>query len=204
MAAGATFPPLVVFQEGDRFWLAEGFHRHAAGLQADLAELPCEVREGGLRDAILHSAGANANHGVRRSNADKHRAVLMLLQDEEWSQWSDREIGRQCVVDGKTVTRLRDELGQQHLRKSADAARTVSRGGKVYSMETGRIGRQQTEPDAPAPDSAPEPDAPDQQPSNAIQLGGRLNVIPPPGAIERRLVTQEAELSRYPCGMLAD
>lgn len=89
------------------------------------------MRQGGLRDAILHSAGANAAHGLRRTNADKRRAVLMLLEDGEWSQWSDREIGRQCVVDHKTVTRLREE----HLGKSPDAPRTVSRGGKVYTMK---------------------------------------------------------------------
>ncbi|MGT2479599.1 hypothetical protein ACU4GR_13540 [Methylobacterium oryzae CBMB20] len=47
--------------------------RHAAGLHAGLGELPCEVRQGGLRDAILHSAGANAAHGLRRTNADKRR-----------------------------------------------------------------------------------------------------------------------------------
>ncbi|MCJ2059176.1 hypothetical protein MKL09_21870 [Methylobacterium sp. J-048] len=101
-----------------------------------------------MRVAILHSAGANAAHGLRRTNADKRRAVLMLLDDEEWSQWSDREIGRQCVVDGKTVTRMREELGQQHLRNSADAPRTVSRGGKDYTMDTGRIGQKPAKPPA--------------------------------------------------------
>lgn len=142
------------------------------------------MRQGGLRDAILHSAGANANHGLRRTNEDKRRAVLMLLDDEEWSQWSDREIGRQCVVDGKTVTRLREELGQQHLRNSADAPRTVSRGGKVYSMDTGRIGRRQAEPDAPAappvPDPAPEPE---QGPGNVVVLS-RLTIMPSPSYVE--------------------
>ena len=61
MAAGATFPPLVVFQEGDSFWLAEGFHRHAAGLHAGLGELPCDVRQGDLeRLTERHYAGCAA------------------------------------------------------------------------------------------------------------------------------------------------
>jgi hypothetical protein len=38
---------------------------------------------------VLHSAGANAMHGLRRTNADKRRTVMLLLQDEEWAAWSD-------------------------------------------------------------------------------------------------------------------
>jgi hypothetical protein len=33
--------------------------------------------------------------------------VALVLADPEWSQWSDREIGRRCQVDYKVVTRLR-------------------------------------------------------------------------------------------------
>ncbi|MCJ2074231.1 hypothetical protein MKK68_00955, partial [Methylobacterium sp. E-016] len=91
-------------------WLAEGFHRFNAAREAELETIACEVRPGSLRDAILHSAGANATHGLRRSNADKRRAVLILLEDDEWSTWADREIARRCAVDNKTVARLREEL----------------------------------------------------------------------------------------------
>jgi hypothetical protein len=35
---------------------------------------------------------------LRRSNADRRRAVMALLKDEEWSGWSDREIARRCRV----------------------------------------------------------------------------------------------------------
>ena len=38
--------------------------------------------DGGLRDAILFSVGANAAHGLRRTNADKRRTVLLLWEDE--------------------------------------------------------------------------------------------------------------------------
>ncbi|WP_456685977.1 hypothetical protein, partial [Bradyrhizobium sp. P5_C11_2] len=68
------------------------------------------------------------------------------------------------------------------------------RHGNVTQMDTARIGRRtaEPEPDLPAPDSAPVPDAPKQQLSNVIQLGNRLNVIPPPEAIERGLIAEEA------------
>src|SRR5882762_2674965 len=89
MKLGAEFPPVTVFSDGERHWLADGFHRHAAARQAGLTTLQAEVRPGGLRDAVLFSCAANGQHGLRRSNADKRKSVLILLLDSDWSQWSD-------------------------------------------------------------------------------------------------------------------
>lgn len=88
------------------------------------------MRGGTTRDSVLYSVGANAAHGLRRTNEDKRRAAMTLLNDAEWAAWSDREIARQCVVDGKTVANLRET----HLRNSADApspTRTVERAGRA-------------------------------------------------------------------------
>ncbi len=38
---------------------------------------------------------------------DKRRAVMTLLQDVEWGQWSDREIAQRCKVEHKTVGKIR-------------------------------------------------------------------------------------------------
>jgi ParB-like chromosome segregation protein Spo0J len=108
MLMGAAFPPVVVFGDGgDGYWLADGYHRWHAATIAGLQTIGADVRPGGRREAILHSAGANAEHGWRRSSEDKRRAVRTLLNDPEWRQWSDREISRRCGVDGKTVAALR-------------------------------------------------------------------------------------------------
>src|SRR4051794_35956302 len=68
MAAGHTFPPLVVFHDGDTYWLADGSHRLAAARALKAETIHCDVREGGLRDAILYSCRANAAHGLKRSS----------------------------------------------------------------------------------------------------------------------------------------
>ena len=91
------------------YWLADGYHRWHAATIAGLQTIGADVRPGGRREAILHSVGANAEHGWRRSNEDKRKAVLTLLNDREWSGWSDREIARRCGVDNKVVARLRPE-----------------------------------------------------------------------------------------------
>lgn len=139
MASGAVFPPLVIFHDGVTNWLADGFHRFYAAKGCGLAEFECDVRQGTVRDAILFSVSANASHGLRRTNEDKRRAVLTLLNDPTWALWSDREIARHCAVDGKTVSNLRP-------RPSAELpqiARTVERGGSTYTMNI--------TPRAPAP-----------------------------------------------------
>lgn len=89
MKAKRAFPPVTVYHDGSAFWLADGFHRVAAAQRAGLAKLAADVREGSRRDAVLFSVGANAAHGLRRTNADKRRAVETLLRDAEWARWSN-------------------------------------------------------------------------------------------------------------------
>lgn len=95
---GAELDPVVVFYDGESYWLADGFHRCKASQDAGLEDIQCIIHQGTRRDAILYSVGANAEHKAAkpRSRADKRRAVTMLLNDPEWSKWSDREIARQC------------------------------------------------------------------------------------------------------------
>ena len=69
-----------------------------------------EIREGSSRDAVLHGIGSNAAHGLRRTQADKRRAVERLLKDPEWARWSDRKIAEVAKVDHKTVGTIRREL----------------------------------------------------------------------------------------------
>lgn len=139
MREGATFPAVVVFHDGRSFWLASGFHRIAAAKKARLPCFAAQVQRGSKRDAILYSVGQNFDHGLRRSNADKRAAVLMLLTDPEWIRWSDREIARQCRVSHPFVSAIRTS----HLEMLPDAGerkRVVLRGGAKYKMNTEAIG----------------------------------------------------------------
>lgn len=40
LRTGAIFPPIIVYREGDDYWLADGHHRLEAGRQAGLTEKP--------------------------------------------------------------------------------------------------------------------------------------------------------------------
>lgn len=140
--AGATFPAIIAYYDGTDYWLADGFHRIAAHKlvhqrsKTAWGEVEVDVRSGTRRDAILHAAGANADHGLRRTNADKRRAVESLLRDPEWSQWSDREIARRCHVDHKTVGSIRAEMVGTGEIPQLDERRTAD--GRT--MNTANIG----------------------------------------------------------------
>jgi hypothetical protein len=142
------FPPIIVYFDGSDYWLADGFHRlAAANLFAERNKIAytvvADVRQGTQRDAILHSVGANADHGLRRTSEDKRRAVLRLLEDNEWTQWSNREIARRCRVDEKTVRTLRDKLTAEN----PQLERTyTTKHGTTATMNTANIGASTQQP----------------------------------------------------------
>lgn len=120
---GGDLTPVDVFHDGFSYWLADGFHRHSAYHRAKREEIPVTIHEGDLRAAVLWSITANAKHVALKLTRDEKRvSVTKLLKDEEWSQWSDSEIGRRAGVDHKTVTKIRDDLGipKSEIRKGAD------------------------------------------------------------------------------------
>ncbi len=124
MRCGAKFPAVTLFFDGVRYWLADGFHRFHASRAAELLDILADVREGTKRDAVLFSAGANGTHGMRLTNADKRKSVLVLLLDKEWTQWSNRQIAKHCHVTPQFVDKLRNELDGQ-AKKYADKVPTV-------------------------------------------------------------------------------
>ncbi len=109
--AGSVFPPIRVYFDGVSYWLGDGFHRYFAHLKAGKEGIAADVVNGTQRDALLYSVSANALHGLRRTNADKRKAVTIMLEDFEWQEWSNSEIARQCHVSPPLVAQIRKELG---------------------------------------------------------------------------------------------
>jgi hypothetical protein len=140
MREGMTFPPIVVFHDGSTHWLADGFHRFMAARAANKSSLEAAVHQGTRRDAVLYSVGANAAHGLPRTNADKRRAVTLLLQDEEWAAWSDREIARRCCVSHDFVGRVRESSLSSDASEKTEKT-YITKHGTEATMRTRNIGR---------------------------------------------------------------
>ena len=112
---GRTFKdPVVVFYDGSNYWLADGFHRLNATKIAGLRYVDIDVRSGTHENAVEFSCGANATHGLRRTNDDKQRAVRRLLDIPKWQNESNVKIARQCGVTEHLVRIVRSELPEEH------------------------------------------------------------------------------------------
>lgn len=150
---GSVFPAVTLFHDGDQYWLADGFHRYFAHKRAKHTEIEADVRSGSLRDALLYSVGANDKHGLRRTNEDKRRAVMILLNDPEWSEWSDREIARQANVSHTTVHRIKQSLD---LEKKTE--RKFTKNGVEKVMDVSKLLEQKAENKSDAVESEHKPD----------------------------------------------
>jgi hypothetical protein len=139
MEHGQTFPPVVVFHDGASHWLADGFQRYYAAQALELDRILSDIRQGTQRDAILFSCGANAAHGLPRTNEDKRRAVRKLLEDDDWSRESDEWIAEQCRVTARFVALLSEEIDPLSLKRSE--IRRAHRGAATYNLNTSNIGR---------------------------------------------------------------
>lgn len=139
MVDGSVFPPVDVFFDGEQYWLADGFHRvYAARNIETMTTIRATIHTGTQRDAILFSCSANVGHGLHRTNGDKRRAVLTLLQDPEWSKWSDVQISKTCNVSDEFVRTTRSSLPTVGSEKSRTY---TTKHGTVAEMDTTRIGK---------------------------------------------------------------
>ena len=155
---GAQLPPVTLFYDGAHYWLADGFHRYFGAKAAGRTTIHEDITPGTLREAILYSLSANSKHGLRRSNADKRRAVQTLLDDAEWSKWSSNEIAKRCAVGVDMVIALRNSS----LSETKVTEREVkTKHGTTTTMNTANIGKKSkpAEPEKPAePPPPPEPE----------------------------------------------
>jgi hypothetical protein len=133
---GAEFPSVDVFYDGTYYFLTDGFHRYGAYKKVGKESITANIHHGTRRDAILFSVGVNAKHGIRRTNADKQRAVRKLLDDDEWAKMSDGEIAKHCAVSQPFVSKLRRELTQNGSESSS-----VRKGADGRDIDTSKIGK---------------------------------------------------------------
>jgi len=126
-----------------QFLLTDGYHRHAAATDAGLTTLPVDVYDGTYRHALLWATSHNL-HGMPLTNRDKRKRVTTLLEDSEWSQWSDNQIAQHCGLSQAFVSSLRRSLKTVLSEDDAPAPSTrtyTNRYGTISTMHVGKIGR---------------------------------------------------------------
>lgn len=130
--AGAQFPPITVFLDGQHYWVADGFHR----VKSADGRILCDVRRGTKKEAQWYSYGVNQTHGERRSNEDKTRAVEAALKHPLGAGRSDSFIAKHVGVDPNTVAKRRAEL-----ENTSEIPKSTTRcGSDGRTMRIGNIG----------------------------------------------------------------
>lgn len=163
---GGEFPPVVVFFDGDKYWLADGWHRFLAHQRIGMLKIHERVELGTKRDAMLYSFGANATHGLPRTNADKRRAVSLMLADPEWVKWSDSEIARRCCVSQPFVGKLREPNSYNVIGDEQETRKFVTKKGteSVIKLPQKPVLQQAAIESIPAPTPEPEAEEPAYDP----------------------------------------
>lgn len=144
MAAGDTFPPVTVFTDGKDSWLADGIHRLDAAIKAK-KKIGVDQRKGTRADAVEFACGANASHGLRRTNADKRRSVKLALT--AFPERSSRMIADLCGVGHQLVDDLRQVDDSATCNKNTEKTR-VGRDGKRQPVAKAEPARAVAEPPA--------------------------------------------------------
>lgn len=139
--AGANMPPVALYFDGSTYWLADGYHRYFGAKQAGLEQIHEDITPGSLDDAILHSLGANETHGLRRTNADKRKAVMTMLNHAEWQAWSENDIAKRCCVSNHLVADVKKSLTLFSPSEKPEERIYTTKHGTTATMNTANIGK---------------------------------------------------------------
>ena len=160
MLDGDKFPPIIVFNDGENNYVAEGFTRCAAAKQAGLEIIDADVRMGTWDDAFDYAfTQANHRNGQRYTPEDKRYAIGKALEFARYSGKSDRELARIYQVSHTFVAKLRKVEGKQ-----PDTIQ-VNRGGVEYELKNPK--KEASNDPVPAP--TPEKDYIFDELSSAVQ-----------------------------------
>ncbi|GHT27595.1 hypothetical protein FACS18942_07140 [Planctomycetales bacterium] len=140
MQRGDKFPPIMVYLDEvtGEYILVDGFHRYAAHQQSRPDEnILAEVSKGKIDAARWVAIGANKTNAVRRTTADKQRAVRMALTHSYGRCMSNRQIAEYVGVDEGTVRRFRHTM-----ESTAEFPQSPNRTGRDgLKINTAAIGR---------------------------------------------------------------
>jgi len=119
-----AMPEIACAYDGVDHWLVDGFHRWHAMQAAGIKWCSPTVTSASRTEAQWMACGMNMGHGLRRSNADKRKAVLaaFALRPEA----SDRAIAEHCGVSPGMVGDWRPAVDPPEVpaKRPGKAART--------------------------------------------------------------------------------
>lgn len=187
--SGQPWPPVSVFFDGTEYWMADGFHRLLAAKRIGRKHIAADVKQGSREDAAWAACAANVTHGLRRTNADKRKAVEIALKLHP--EMSARAISDHCGVGNDLIpdVRLRCRIPTPE--------RVQGKDGKMYRSPRPRaeqtIARSLGPPPAPCV-RARSVAAPPSSPSSEPPAPAEKTVAGPVDEIGRRIPEHLVEM----------
>lgn len=173
LKAGRKLPPIDVYRGDTETFAADGFHRLAAHVQAGKRTIRANVHKGTREDAAWASCGANQEHGLRRTNADKRHAVAMAVKLRP--DMSVEALADHCGVH-RDLARSAKQQVVGNRPPDQRPTHVVGKDGKTYKVPPPPMVTRKIPP--PPPISAPTPPLP-PAPSRA-PLSERVDEIGKP------------------------
>ena len=121
-----AFPPVEVFYDGVKYWLADGHHRRAAAEKAGHSKIWAVIKSGTHDDALWAAIVANGKQGFGMTREDKKRAIEIAIK--KWPEKSMRIIAEAVGTSPQTVMRIKDQLFQMEQLDLPET--TVGKDGK--------------------------------------------------------------------------
>ena len=163
----SPMPPISIFMVGKRPYVVDGFHRVYGAIKAERGWIDAViVGEGDLDLARLHATMSNQAHGIRRTAADKERAVRLYLDNPIGGEQSSRQIAKDVGVSHPFVSKVRAEWEREH--DAAQPERRRGSDGKWRPVSTGNVSSCPPNPaELHDPDRGNSPDAAPKAPGVA-------------------------------------
>jgi hypothetical protein len=117
-----------VFEVDGELFVTDGFCRVMAAANIGKSKIPATITKGSFSDAVRAACGANYNHGLRRTNADKRKAALIAIA--QFPDETTRALAEMCGVSHAYIGNLRDS--EKKIEKLIDQAAS----GEVPDLET--------------------------------------------------------------------
>lgn len=154
MKLGAEFPPLDCAEVDGELMLYDGFLRYAAYKKQRVTDVAVRIRVAASHDdAVLWAVQAGAYQDLKRTNADKQKAVKALLATDQYRNMTNVEIANAAGVDPSMVqkhrTKMRDDKVTVTLSpvKKPDPTRIDKLGRKRPTTYAPRVPRPTPKPE---------------------------------------------------------
>ncbi len=119
------FPPVEIFYDGVKYWLADGHHRRAAAEKAGHSKIWASVKSGTHDDALWAAISGNGKQGFGLTKADRQRAIILALKC--FPNKSNRAIADAVGCNEKTIRNYRDSTADN---SAVENERRVGKDGK--------------------------------------------------------------------------